>query len=85
MLESILIAFIVFSGKVWLCLAIYGIYDKVIIRNPRFWVLVEATKERYAHVRFTIDVSLRKFWANVYALEDKIQGKKDKNINYFRF
>lgn len=84
-LESILVFVIVYTTKFMICLAIYGMYDKVVIRNPQFWAVVEATKERYAHVCFTVDVSLRNFWSQYNELEDKLTGKRNNKIDYFKF
>jgi hypothetical protein len=79
-METVLLATIVITFKLMVCVALYGIY-RTVEKSAEYSALINATDKLVGEISYSINVSQRKFWSQINTLTDKT----NRNIRYFQF
>jgi len=79
-METLLLATIVITFKLMVCVALYGMY-RTVEQSPEFWALSKATDKLIGEISYSINVTQRAFWSRINELTDK----GSKKVNYFQF
>ncbi|PHV60987.1 hypothetical protein [Cyanobacterium aponinum] len=64
-------------------LAVIAMYAQFLSNTPEYRKLSRGTEEILSDIRYSLDVRVRRFWAGIYEIEDKLRGEEIKAIRYF--
>ncbi|MBD2395965.1 hypothetical protein H6G11_17100 [Cyanobacterium aponinum FACHB-4101] len=64
-------------------LSIIAMYAQFLSNTPEYKRLSAKSKEIWGNISYSLDRTLRRFWAGIYEIEDKLRGEEIKAIRYF--